>query len=55
MAILFRSGPAATTRWRPLLARLMPEHEIRYWPEIGDVETIQYAMVWRPAAGMLAA
>ena len=36
MAILFRSTPAATARWRPLLGELLPEHEIRFWPEIGD-------------------
>ena len=41
MAILFRSTPAATARWRPLLGALLPEHEIRYWPEIGDRAAIE--------------
>jgi glyoxylate/hydroxypyruvate reductase A len=54
MAILFRSTPAATARWRPLLARLMPQHEIRFWPEIGDAAAIEYALVWQPEAGLLA-
>src|SRR5947208_14925003 len=54
MTILFRSTPAATARWRPLLARLMPEHEIRYWPEIGDKAAIDYALVWQPEPGLLA-
>src|SRR5437660_8207966 len=54
MAILFRSTPAATARWRPLLARLMPEHEIRYWPEVGDRSAIEYALVWQPEPGLLA-
>src|SRR5258708_17712733 len=54
MAILFRSTPAAAARWRPLLARLMPEHEIRYWPEIGDKAAIEYALVWQPEPGLLA-
>src|SRR6266851_6260705 len=54
MAILFRSTPAATARWRPLLGELMPEHEIRYWPEIGDKAAIEYALVWQPEAGLLA-
>ena len=54
MAILFRSTPAATARWRPLLARLMPEHEIRFWPEIGDPAAIDYALVWQPEPGLLA-
>jgi glyoxylate/hydroxypyruvate reductase len=54
MAILFRSTPAATSRWRPLLAELLPEYEIRYWPEIGDRGAIDYALVWHPEPGMLA-
>src|SRR5712691_11747414 len=54
MAILFRSTPAATARWRPLLAQLMPEHEIRFWPEIGDPAAIDYALVWQPEPGVLA-
>jgi glyoxylate/hydroxypyruvate reductase len=54
MAILFRSTPAATTRWRPLLRELMPEHEFRFWPEIGDPAAIEYAMVWQPPPGLLA-
>src|SRR6202158_3955289 len=54
MAILFRSTPAATARWRPLLARLMPQHEIRFWPEIGDPAAIEYALVWQPEPGVLA-
>src|SRR5713101_6201180 len=55
MAILFRSTPAATERWRPLLGALMPEQEIRYWPDIGDTAAIDYALVWRPEPELLAA
>jgi glyoxylate/hydroxypyruvate reductase A len=54
MAILFRSTEAATARWRPLLGELMPEHEFRFWPEIGDPAAIEYAMVWQPPPGLLA-
>ena len=54
MAILFRSTAAATARWRPLLAQLLPEHEIRFWPDIGDKTAIEYALVWQPEPGMLA-
>lgn len=52
--ILFRSTPAATARWRPLLAGLMPEHEIRCWPEVGTPTQIDYALVWNPEPGLLA-
>jgi len=54
MAILFRSTAAATARWRRLLGELMPEHEIRYWPDIGDRAAIEYALVWQPEPGLLA-
>jgi glyoxylate/hydroxypyruvate reductase len=54
MAILFRSSPAATARWRPLLGALMPDREIRYAPEIGDKAAIEYALVWQPDPGLLA-
>jgi glyoxylate/hydroxypyruvate reductase len=54
MTILFQSTPAATARWRPLLGALMPEHEFRFWPEIGDPAAIDYALVWQPEPGLLA-
>lgn len=54
MAILFRSTEAATARWRPLLGDLMPEYEVRYWPDIGDPAAIEYALVWHPPPGLLA-
>jgi glyoxylate/hydroxypyruvate reductase A len=54
MAILFRSTPAATVRWRPLLATLLPGRDIRFWPDIGDKAAIDYALVWQPEPGLLA-
>src|SRR5678815_367008 len=54
MAILFRSSAAATARWRPLLGALLPDHEIRFWPEVGDKAAIEYALVWHPPPGLLA-
>jgi len=54
MAILFRSGAAATARWRALLGDLMPGREVRYWPDIGDKAEIEYALVWYPDPGLLA-
>jgi glyoxylate/hydroxypyruvate reductase A len=32
----------------------MPELEMRVWPEIGEREEIEYALVWKPPPGMLA-
>src|ERR1700745_1890384 len=54
MALLFRSSVDSEARWKPQLARLMPELEVRIWPEIGDPAEIDYALVWRPEPGLLA-
>jgi len=54
MALLFRSSVDSETRWKPQLTRLMPELEVRIWPEIGDPAEIDYALVWRPEPGLLA-
>ena len=54
MALLFCSSVDSEARWRPQLARLMPELEVRIWPEIGDPAEIDYALVWRPEPGLLA-
>jgi glyoxylate/hydroxypyruvate reductase len=54
MALLFRSSIDSEARWKPQLARLMPELEVRIWPEVGDPADIDYALVWRPQPGLLA-
>ncbi len=54
MALLFRSSVNSAARWKPQLARLMPELEVRIWPEIGDPAEVDYALVWRPEPGFLA-
>ena len=54
MALLFRSSIDSEARWKPQLAQLMPELEVRIWPEIGDPAEIDYALVWRPEPGLLA-
>jgi glyoxylate/hydroxypyruvate reductase A len=55
MALLFRSSVDSAARWSGQLARLMPGLDIRIWPQIGDPATIDYALVWRPEPGLLAA
>ena len=54
MALLFRSSIDSEARWKPQLTCLMPELEVRIWPEIGDPAEIEYALVWRPEPGLLA-
>jgi glyoxylate/hydroxypyruvate reductase A len=53
MALLFRSSVDSEARWKPQLTRLMPELEVRLWPDIGDPAEIDYALVWRPEPGLL--
>jgi glyoxylate/hydroxypyruvate reductase A len=55
MALLFRSTVDSGPRWQAELARLTPGIEVRIWPEVGDPADIEYALVWRPEPGLLAA
>ncbi len=54
MALLFLSSIDSATRWTAELHRLLPDLDIRIWPEIGDPAAIDAALVWRPPAGLLA-
>jgi glyoxylate/hydroxypyruvate reductase A len=54
MALLFCSTVDSAARWQVQLARLSTAIEVRIWPEIGDPAEIEYALVWRPAPGLLA-
>jgi glyoxylate/hydroxypyruvate reductase A len=54
MALLFQSSIDSAERWSAELHRLLPDLEIRVWPEIGDAGDIDAALVWRPPAGLLA-
>jgi glyoxylate/hydroxypyruvate reductase A len=55
MALLFCSSIDSAARWRGQLDRLLPGLAVRVWPDIGDPAEIDYALVWRPERGLLAA
>jgi glyoxylate/hydroxypyruvate reductase A len=55
MALLFHSSVDPAARWREQIERLMPRLAMRVWPDIGDPAAIDYALVWRPEPGLLAA
>jgi glyoxylate/hydroxypyruvate reductase A len=55
MTLLFYSTVDSAARWRAQLQQLTQELDIRVWPEIGDPADIDYALVWRPEPGLLAA
>jgi glyoxylate/hydroxypyruvate reductase A len=54
MTLLFYSTVDSAARWQAQLQRLTRELDIRVWPEIGNPAEIDYALVWRPAPGLLA-
>jgi glyoxylate/hydroxypyruvate reductase len=54
MALLFQSSIDSAERWSAELGRLLPDLEIRIWPQIGDAGDIDAALVWRPPSGLLA-
>jgi glyoxylate/hydroxypyruvate reductase A len=54
MAILFKSTPVSTARWKPFLTAAWPGRDLRFWPELGDRGAIDYALVWHPEPGLLA-
>jgi glyoxylate/hydroxypyruvate reductase A len=53
-AVLFHSTSDNADRWRAALATAMPELEFRRSAEPGDKGEIEYALVWKPPAGLLA-
>jgi len=54
MVLLFQSSIDSAERWCAELHRLLPDLEIRVWPQIGNSSEIDVALVWRPPAGLLA-
>src|SRR5579883_2867102 len=55
MALLFYSPIDSAALWRQQLERLRPGLAMRVWPDVGDPAEIDYALVWRPEPGLLAA
>ncbi|MGI9304805.1 MAG: 2-hydroxyacid dehydrogenase [Gammaproteobacteria bacterium] len=53
MAILFLSHMDDPVAWRKELKARIPDLDMRVWPEFGDANEIDIALVWRPPAGEL--
>ena len=53
MALLFISKVDSPEDWTRAFAKLMPELEVRVWPEVGDKAEIEVALVWRPPSEAL--
>lgn len=53
MILLFLSDVDSAADWQAELGKLLPELELRVWPDIGDPTEIDAALVWRPPPGLL--
>lgn len=54
MSILVISRDPMPERLIALFRQKLPDQDFRVWPEVGDVEDIEYALAWRPPDGELA-
>ncbi|MGH6953325.1 MAG: 2-hydroxyacid dehydrogenase [Alphaproteobacteria bacterium] len=52
-ALLFKSTYDDSSHWGRVLGTHVPGLEVRVWPEVGRVEDIAYALVWKPEHGDL--
>jgi glyoxylate/hydroxypyruvate reductase A len=53
MVVVFYSDADDPGPWREALTQAIAELDFRVWPEAGNLEEIDYALVWRPPPGML--
>lgn len=52
--LLFTSPTDRAQWWTDEIGKLMPDLDIRLWPDVGAAEEITYALVWKPQPGALA-
>jgi glyoxylate/hydroxypyruvate reductase A len=54
MTILYYSEADPAEPWREAFARELPRIPYRVWPDSGPLESVRYALVWKPPRGFLA-
>lgn len=54
MTILYYSEADSAEPWREAFARELPRIPFRVWPDSGPLESVRYALVWKPPRGFLA-
>jgi glyoxylate/hydroxypyruvate reductase A len=54
LAVLFCSADDDPVAWRRALRAQLPGIDLRVWPDVGDPEDIEAALVWLPPPGLLA-
>jgi glyoxylate/hydroxypyruvate reductase A len=53
MALLFKSDTDRAEDWRTAIHALDPDIDFRAFPDIGDPEDIETALIWKPPEGLL--
>jgi len=53
MALLLKTGSDRGPWWRAEFAKALPDLEFRQFPEVGDANDIEFALVWKPDPGFL--
>jgi glyoxylate/hydroxypyruvate reductase A len=48
MTIMFHSTLDDPSEWVPRIQALLPDEDIRIWPDIGDPAEVEFAVVWIP-------
>ena len=53
MSVVFYSESDDPLPWRNAFAAALPKMPFHVWPDITDVESVRYALVWNPPSGLL--
>ena len=53
MVLLFKGSPMRVAWWLEEFKRQAPNQEVRVWPEAGNRDEIEFALVWQPPPGEL--
>ena len=50
-AVLFKSDIERGGLWEKAIHKVLPDYQLRIWPEVGPREDVEYALVWQPPPG----
>ncbi len=53
MSVLFYSKTDDPRPWRRAFAAALPEMPFEVWPDVEDIDSVRYALVWNPPPGLL--
>jgi glyoxylate/hydroxypyruvate reductase A len=51
VVILFKSNRGIYSQWSEQRIKLMPDVEVREYPDVGSPEAIEMALIWEPPPG----